>query len=127
MADSHYLPLNTSIILHLFECDNRTLPTTQNDILSRVVLISVKRHLKEQTELENSSLEKLKSLDDLSKVVKEPFQFLCKLAYDGMKADKVDLLLDFNILGLLYSVESFAAHGKVVSHYTFPISLFRSS
>ena len=27
VAGSHYLPLNASIILHLFECDNHSLPT----------------------------------------------------------------------------------------------------
>ena len=116
VAGSCYLPLNASIILHLFKCDNYTLPTTQYGILSEVVLSCIIRHLKERTKLEDSSL---LSLDDVAKVVKEPFQSLCKLAYKGMKKDNVvfsDLPPDFNTLGLLQGVQSFAKRGKIVSY-----------
>ena len=52
--------------------------------------------------------------------MKEPFQSLCERAYNGMKKDEIvfsDLPPDFNTLGLLHSVESFATLGKKVSHY----------
>ena len=113
---SCYLPLNASILVHLFKCDNNTLPTTQYGIFSEVVLNCTFRHLQERTEHKGLSLE---SLDTLPEVVQKPFNFLCELAYTGVMDDQVvfsGLPADLNTLGLLQGVESIVRRGRVVSY-----------
>lgn len=113
---SCYLPLNASILAHLFKCDNNTLPITQYGIFSEVVLNCIFRHLQERTEHKGLSLE---SLDKLPEVIQKPFDFLCELAYMGVMDDQVvfsGLPADLDTLGLLQGVESFVRRGTVVSY-----------
>ena len=116
IAGSCYLPMNASILVHLFIIDNNTLPTTQYDIFSELVLSCIYRHHNERTENKNLTLE---SLQLIPKAIREPFMFLCKLAYQGVMDDKVifcNLPADVNTLGLLQGVESFVRRGKAVSY-----------
>ena len=94
--------------MHLFKCQGNVLPTTQYGIFTELVRSCIYRHLN-KTQKQNTG--ELKSWDHL------PFQKLCKLAYSGIMEDRVvfDLSSDFNTLGLLQGVESFAIRGKSYS------------
>ena len=115
IAGSCYLPMNASIFVHLFESGNKTLPTTQYGIFSELVLSCIYRHHNERTHFKNLTLE---SLQQIPKAIREPFQFICELAYQGIMDDRVifSLPADINTLGLLQGVESFIKRGKAVSY-----------
>ena len=116
IAGSCYLPMNASILVHLFKSYNNMLPATQYGIFSELVLSCIFRHLNERTQHKNLSLE---SLDGLPQCIKEPFLFLCQLAYRGVMKDEIifsHLSADINTLGLLQGVESFVTRGKAVSY-----------
>ena len=108
-----YLPLNASILVHLFKCGGNMLPTTQYGIFTELVCSCIYRHLMKTQQ----DINELKSLDELPSEVDGPFQELCQLAYSGIMEDRVvfDLSSDFNTLGLLQGVESFAIRGKSYS------------
>ena len=123
VAGSCYLPLNASILVHLFKSDNNSLPTTQYGIFSELVLSCIYRHLNERTQYKNLSLESLCQLPD---VVKKPFLFICDLAYQGVMENRVtfsSLPSTFNTLGLLQGVESFVKRGKAVSYNFLHLSI----
>ena len=116
VAGSCYLPLNATILVHLFKSDRNTLPTTLYGIFSSLVLSCIKRHLKLRTQYKDVSIE---SLDQLPEFAKKPFSVLCRLAYDGVMEDKIiftSLPADVNTLSLLQGVESFIGREKAVSH-----------
>ena len=119
---SCYLPLNASILVHLFMCDNK-LPATQYGIFSELILSCIFRHFNERTPYKNL---RLTSLDDVPEVVKKPLFYLSKLAYEGVMDDKVvflDLPANLNTLGLLHGVESFIRRGKAVSYNFIHLSI----
>ena len=105
---SCYLPLNASILVHLFKCGGNELPTTQYGIFTELVYNCIHRHLMRTRQADVE----LKSLNKLPPQVDDPFQQLCRIAYNGVMEDKVvfDLGSNFNTLGLLQGVESFAFH-----------------
>ena len=111
VASSCYLPLNASILVHLFLSENNSLPATQFELYSSLVLNCIIRHLKREGD-ESPSPE---SLERLPESVKEPFDFLCELAYKGVKKNEVifsDLPQDVNTLSLLQGVESHVDNRK---------------
>ena len=112
LEGSCYLPLNASILVHLFKCGGNVLPTTQYGIFTELTCNCILRHLMKTHCQEN--VEELKSLDELPPEVGGPFQQLCEVAYNGIVEDKVifDLPSDFSTLGLLQEVESFTIGGK---------------
>ena len=115
VAGSCYLPLNATILVHLFKSDRNTLPTTLYGIFSSLVLNCIKRHLKLRTQYKNVSTE---SLDQLPEFAKKQFSVLCRLAYDGVIEDKIiftSLPADVNTLSLLQGVESLIGREKAVS------------
>ena len=123
VAGSCYLPLNATILVHLFKSDSNTLPTTLYGIFSSLVLNCIKRHLKLRTQYKDVSIE---SLDQLPEFVKKPFSVLCQLAYDGVMEDKIiftSLPADVNTLSLLQGVESFIGREKAVSHNFIHLSI----
>ena len=123
VAGSCYLPLNATILVHLFKNDRNTLPTTLYGIFSSLILNCIKRHLKLRTQYKNVSIE---SLDQLPEFAKEPFLALCRLAYDGVMADRIiftSLPADVNTLSLLQGVESFIGREKAVSHNFLHLSI----
>ena len=109
VAGSCYLPLNASILVHLYMCTG-DLPTTQSGIFSSLIKNCILRHYTERTDCGISSL---KSLDDLPEIAQTPFKHLCKIAYEGVMKDKVIFQLerDFDTLGLLQGVECYSADG----------------
>ena len=123
VAGSCYLPLNATILVHLFKSDHNTLPTTLYGIFSSLVLNCIKRHLKLRTQYKDVSIE---SLDQLPEFAKKPFSVLCRLAYDGVTEDKIifiSLPADVNTLSLLQGVESFIGRENAVSHNFIHLSI----
>jgi phosphopantetheine adenylyltransferase len=124
VAGSCYLPLNATILVHLFKNDQNRLPTTLYGIFSSLILICIKRHLKLRTpQYKDVPIE---SLDQLPEFAMKPFLFLCQLAYDGIMEDKVvftNLSADVNTLSLLQGVESFIEQDKAVSHNFIHLSI----
>ena len=123
VAGSCYLPLNATILVHLFKSDRNTLPTTLHGIFSSLILNCIKRHLKLRTQYKDVSIE---SLDQLPEFAKKPFSVLCQLAYDGVMEDKIiftSLPADVNTLSLLQGVESFIGREKAVSHNFIHLSI----
>ena len=123
VAGSCYLPLNATILVHLFKSDRKTLPTTLYGIFSSLVFNCIKRHLKLRTQYKHVSIE---SLDQLPEFAKKPFSVLCRLAYDGVMEDKIiftSLPADVNTLSLLQGVESFIGRDKAVAHNFIHLSI----
>ena len=116
-----YLPLNASILVHLFKCSGNVLPTTQYGIFTELVCTCIFRHLKKTRQDTNE----LKSLDELPPDTAAQFKHLCKIAYDGVMRDVVifDLGPNFNTLGLLQGVESLAVRGKLYSYNFLHLSI----
>ena len=121
---SCYLPLNAAIIVHLFLSEGHTIPSTQYEIFSAVVLNCIFRHLEQRTE-EGRQIQSLESICSLPEVVREPFEHLCKLAYHGVIENKITFSHDdfaavgiptsVSLLGLLQAVESMVFAGRRVS------------
>ena len=121
VAGSCYLPLNASILVHLYKCGGHVLPTTQYGIFTELVCNRILHHLKKT----QYNIDKIESLDELPPAVDGPFQQLCEIAYKGVMENKVtfDLGSCFNTLGLLQGVESFAACGKSHSYNFLHLSI----
>ena len=111
-----YLPLNASILVHLFKYGNHALPTTQYGIFSKLICNCILRDIKKMTLMDDIS--EISSLDNLPPEIDVPFQYICELAYRGVVDDQVifDLGPHFSTLGLLQGVESFALCGKSHSY-----------
>ena len=123
VAGSCYLPLNASILVHLFKCGGNVLPSTQYGIFYELVYNCVRRHLmKTQQDIDTDNLQ---SLEKLPSNIQTQFQKLCKIAYDGVMSDRIifDLKPGFNTLGLLQGVESFAIRGKSHSYNFLHLSI----
>ena len=107
VAGSCFLPLNASILVHLYICTG-DLPSTQSGIFSSLIKHCILRHYKERTD---SGISNLKSLDDLPEIAQAPLKHLCKIAYEGVMEDKVifNLEKDCDTLGLLQGVECYSA------------------
>ena len=123
VAGSCYLPLNATILVHLFKSDGNTLPTTLYGIFSSLVFNCMQRHLKLRTQYKDVSIE---LLDQLPEVAKKPFSVLCQFAYDGVMEGKIiftSLPADVNTLSLLQGVESFIGREKAVSHNFIHLSI----
>ena len=122
VAGSCYLPLNASILVHLFKCADNLLPTTQYEIFSLLICNCIFRHLKRTWQEDISGVT---SLDNLPQNIKDPFQRICEIAYRGVMDDKVSFELEsgFNTLGLLQGVESFAICGMSHSYNFLHLSI----
>ena len=105
---SCYLPLNASILVHLFKCDG-VLPLTQFGIFSSLTRNCIFRHLKKKKE--QLDVPGIKSLDKLPTAIQNQFERICEIAYKGVIEDHITFVLEssFNTLGLLQGVESFAS------------------
>lgn len=112
---SCYLPLNASILVHLFKFNDNMLPKTQFGIFSALTCNCIFRHLKKS----HNDISEIKSLDGLPQLIEGPFKEICAMAYSGIMEDKIifcGLSDNFNTLGLLQGVESFAISGRSHSY-----------
>lgn len=119
---SCYLPLNASILVHLFKCEGNSLPITQYGIFSALIINCILRHSKKSAKQE---IYAIKSLDELPPTIDSHFRRLCDIAYRGVMEDKVifDLGFGFNTLGLLQGVESFVMFGRSHSYNFLHLSI----
>ena len=111
---SSYLPLVAAIIVAIFlMTPTNKLPTTLHELFSKLVLTCILHHLQARTEYR--AIRSLTSFDDLPGDVQLSFDHLCKLAFDGLKTNKlsfsVDELGEHSNLSLLQGVQSFAFCG----------------
>ena len=81
---SCYLPLNASILVHLFKCDS-VLPHTQFGIFSALTRNCIFRHLKKKKE--QLDVPGIKSLDKLPTAIQNQFERICEIAYKGVIED----------------------------------------
>ena len=121
---SCYLPLNASILVHLFKCGGNKLPSTQYGIFYELVYNCVRRHLIKTKQVTDDDLT-LEPLEQLPSDVGTQFHLLCKIAYEGVINDRIifDLENGFNTLGLLLGVESFAVRGRSHSYNFLHLSI----
>ena len=130
VAGSCYLPLNASILVHLFKCDDNNLPSTLFGIFSELICNCIYRHLKKNKGCDHltknegcdhCNVSPVKSLDHLPKDVEDPFKAICRLAYTNIKEERIvfELERDFNTLSLLQGVESFVKGGMPSRSYSF--------
>lgn len=78
VVGSCYLPLSASILLHLYQCGNNTLPTTQYGIFSELALSCIDRYLqlhKEGIEIDADCL------DEIPESIRPQFDLICRIAY----------------------------------------------
>ena len=121
VAGSCYIPLNASILVHVFKATGN-LPKTEFRIFSCLIQNCIYRH----QEKINQPISPIESLDKLPDVVKGHFRELCRLAYEGIMEDRIifeNLGRDFNSLGLLQGVESLTGVGKSLSHNFLHLSI----
>ena len=116
-----YLPLNASILVHLFICGDGELPDTQYGIFHDLICNCIYRYLK-KTQKGATDIPKVKSLSKVPQSVKNHFQQLCELAYNGVMNDEVIFHIEqpgFVTLDLLQKVESFDRYGGMSYSYNF--------
>ena len=114
---SSYLPLIAAIIVAIFlMTPTSKLPTTLHELFTTLVLMCILHHLQARTEYK--AILSLTSLDDLPGEVQLSFDHLCRLAFDGIKKNKlsfsVDELGEHSNLSLLQGVQSFTLCGLSV-------------
>ena len=119
---SCYLPLNASILVHLFKCEGNLLPASQYGIFSALIINCILRNSKKRGQQEIYAVE---SLDNLPQAINSQFQHLCQVAYKGVMEDKVifDLGSGIDTLGLLQGVESFTMFGRSHSYNFLHLSI----
>ncbi len=124
---SCYLPLNASIVVNCFLCDNHSLPTSNHGIFTSVVQSSLKRYLQDKLG-KTTPVKNITSLDSLPSEIRTPFVQMCQLAYNGIKQNKATFtdkdLTTFSIskdifdIGLVQTVPSVLGNGRLV-YYCF--------
>ena len=87
IESSCYIPLNAAILTLVYLKRNRTLPTTQYELLCELLLCCIGREV--NTRQPNRVLEPISSLDDLPHDLKEHLNNICILAYEGIMQSKV--------------------------------------
>ena len=128
MEGSCYLPLNASIVAHLYLA-NGSLPSTIYGIFSSLVQHCLSRYLHERQGVSQT----LQSFDELPDKLHSSFEQLCKLAFTGARDNKVTFSSsDIEALGssdeicelsLLQAVPSIISHGKSVYHNFLHLSI----
>ena len=126
MEGSCYLPLNASIVAHLY-LTNGSLPSTIYGIFSSLVQHCLSRYLHERQGI-SLELASFESLEGLPHELQTSFNQLCKLAFTGTRDNKVtfstsDLealraIKEISEFGLLQAVPSIVSHGRSV-YYNF--------
>ena len=131
MEGSCYLPLNASIVAHLY-LTNGSLPSTIYGIFSSLVQQVFSRYLYERKGI-SLELATFESLDELPPELQALFKQLCQLAFSGARDNKVtfsnsDLEAlgaskEVCELGLLQAVPSIVSRGRSVYHNFIHLSI----
>ena len=131
LEGSCYIPLNASIVAHLYLTDG-SLPSTIYGIFSSLVQHCLSRYLHERQGIPQK-LASLESLDGLPDDLFSFFEHLCKLAFTGTRDNKVTFSSsdiealgcsdEICELGLLQAVSSIVSHGRSVYHNFLHLSI----
>ena len=131
MEGSCYLPLNASIVTHLYLA-NGSLPSTVYGIFSSLVQHCLSRYLHERQGV-SLMLASFESFDELPDELHSSFKQLCKLAFIGARDNKVTFSSsdiealgsseEVCELGLLQAVPSIVSHGRSVYHNFLHLSI----
>ena len=131
MEGSCYLPLNASIVAHLYLA-NGSLPSTIYGIFSSLVQHCLSRYLYERQGIPQR-IAGFESLDGLPDELHSFFEQLCKLAFTGSRDNKVTFSSsdiealgcseEICELGLLQAVPSIVSHGRSVYHNFLHLSI----
>ena len=131
MEGSCYLPLNASIVAHLY-LTNGSLPSTIYGIFSSLVQHCLSRYLHERQGI-SLELASFESLEGLPHELQISFKQLCKLAFTGARDNKVTFSTsdlealgaskDICELGLLQAVPSIISHGRSLYHNFLHLSI----
>ena len=123
---SCYLPLNASIVAHLYLSDG-SVPNTVYGMFSSFVQHFLSRYLCERLGKTREEA-RLRSLDNLPSELRGPFNELCEVAFKGTSENKVTFSESdleavkhsavIREVGLLQSTPSIISNGKVV-YYNF--------
>ena len=123
---SCYLPLNASIVAHLYLSDG-SVPSTVYGMFSSFVQHFLSRYLCERLGKTREEA-RLRSLDNLPSELRGPFNELCEVAFKGTSENKVTFSESdleavkhsavIREVGLLQSTSSIISNGKVV-YYNF--------
>ena len=129
---SCYLPLNAAIVAHVFISGDHSLPTSNHEIFTAVVESSLKRYLQDKLG-KTTSVRDITSPDTLPLEVRDPFNHLCTLAFNGIESNKVtfsevDLTAlstskDISEVGLLQNVPSIISGGHQIYFCFFHLSI----
>jgi hypothetical protein len=124
MEGSCYLPLNASIVAHLYLSDG-SLPHTIYGVFSSLVQHCLSHYLCERR---GKAQARLKSLDKLPQELQAPFNQLCKLAFTGVSLNQITFSQDdlkavkesaiICDVGLLQATPSILSDGKTL-YYNF--------
>ena len=131
MEGSCYLPLNASIVAHLY-LTNGSLPSTIYGIFSSLVQHCLSRYLHERQGV-SQTLASFESFNELPDELHSSFKQLCKLAFTGARDNKVTFSSsDIDALGssdkicelgLLQAVPSIVSHGRSFYHNFLHLSI----
>ena len=131
MEGSSYLPLNASIIAHLY-LTTGSLPSTIYGIFSSLVQHCLSRYLHERKKV-SVGVVSFESFEELPQELQSLFSQLCKLAFTGARnnmvtfsshdLDSLGVSKDICKLGLLQAVPSFVPHGRSVYHNFLHLSI----
>ena len=123
---SCYLPLNASIVAHLYLSDG-SIPNTVYGMFSSFIQHFLSRYLCERLG-KTREQSRLQSLDKLPSELRGPFNELCEVAFEGTGENKVTFSESdleavkhsavIRDMGLLQSTPSIISNGKVV-YYNF--------
>ena len=124
---SCYLPLNASIVAHLYLCDG-SIPNTVYGMFSSFIQHFLSRYLCERLGKTREEA-RLRSLSNLPSELRGPFSKLCELAFKGTSKNNVTFTESdleavkhsavIRKMGLLQATPSIISNGKVV-YYKFP-------
>ena len=90
---SCYLPLNASIIAHVFLSGDHSLPTSNHEIFTSEVRFSLSRYMQDRLYVPCDQAV-IKTLYELPMPIRDLFTQLCKLAYFGVVENKITFVGD---------------------------------
>ena len=117
------IPLSCSIVLYVYEMENYRLPNTLTELFELFVLHGLRRYATRTQDPDVA--ETLYDIDSLPMPIRDYFNVLSKIAYEGLKEDKLvfdrnELKLEFSpaftgkdlpVLDLMTSAKSYSSRG----------------
>ena len=120
------IPLNCSIVLYVYEQEGYQLPDTLTELYELFILHSLKRYATRTQD--TSAAEALQDLNGLPSPLQEYFDILSKIAFDGLKEDRLvyakrdieqaffsqagAFITNLPVLDLMTSAKSYSSRGS---------------